>query len=132
MRSTKAGIPRSVSATRSSSRKAGTTTATRLPSSIVRLRALPRVPSLDDRVGDRRGERAEEEPDDRADRGRVATAGRRRPARDRGLHDPALLDVLREREQLLILEELLLHGAAALLGEADRVVRRADHDQLVG
>ena len=48
------------------------------------------------------------------------------------LDDLALLHVLGQREQLLVLEQLLLHGAAALLREADRVVEAADHDQLVG
>ena len=95
-------------------------------------RAAPRVPSLQEGVGDRGGERAEEQADQAADRGGVAAARRRRLARHGGLHDLALLDVLGEREQLLVLEQLLLHRAAPLLGEADRVVEAADHDQLVG
>src|SRR6188508_969642 len=126
-------MPRRVSATRCSSSNAGTTTATRLPSTIsVLLRGAPRGPSLEERIGDCRGERSEQQADQGADQGRVATARGRRLAGDSRLDDVALLDVDGEREQLLILEQLLLHGAATLLREADRVVRGADRDQLVG
>src|SRR6188768_2631427 len=99
-------MPRRVSATRCSSSNAGTTTATRLPSTIsVRLRGAPRGPSLEERIRDCGGERSEQQADQRADRGGVAAARRGRLAGDRRLHDLALLDVLGQRQQLLILEQ---------------------------
>src|SRR6476646_8769524 len=86
MRSTKAGIPRSVSATRCSSSNAGTTTATRLPSTIsVLLRDAPRGPSLEERIGDRGGERSEQQADQPADQGGVATTRRGRLVLDHRL-----------------------------------------------
>src|SRR6188472_3661513 len=125
-------MPRRVSATRCSSSNAGTTTATRLPSTIsALLRDAPRGPSLEERIGDRGGERSEQEADQPADQGSVAPARRGRLARQGALHDLALLHVLGQREQLLILEQLLLDGAASLFREADRVVEAGDHDQLV-
>src|SRR3954462_5824069 len=106
MRSTKSGTPRRVPATRCSSSNAGTTTATRLPSTIsVRLRGAPRGPSLQERVCDRGGERSEKDADQPADQGCVTTARRGRLARHCSLDDLALLHVLRQREQLLVLEQ---------------------------
>ena len=78
----------------------------------------PRVPSLQEGVGDRGTECSEQQSDQPADRRGVAPARRRRLRGDRGLHDLALLDVLGEREQLLVLEQLLLDGSTTLLGRS--------------
>src|SRR5438093_722812 len=126
-------MPRSVSATRSSSRYAGTTTATRLPSTMrreLRRRCGP-VPSRQERLGHERTERAEQQTDQPPDRGGVAGARRCHPGGGRGLDDVALLDVDGEREQLLVRVEVLLDGAAALLGEADRRVEVRAQEQPV-
>ena len=54
-----------------------------------------------DRVGDDRRQRTEQEPDQTADDDRVARARGRRPHRGGLLHDAALLHLPGEREQLL-------------------------------
>src|SRR5262249_9090147 len=133
MRSTASGMPRSVSPTRLSSSYAGTTTATRLPSTIreVVLGGPAGVPAREHRVGQIGGKPTEDEPDQRADQRRLAAA-RRGHARSRcRLHDLALLHVDGERQELLVLEQLLLDSAAPLFREADGRVEGADRDQLV-
>src|SRR3989442_14365406 len=79
MRPTTSGIPRNVVATRSSSRYAGTTTPTRLPSTIreVVLGGPAGVPARAHRVRQMRGDPAEYEPVHRADQPRVAPADER-------------------------------------------------------
>src|SRR6476619_460284 len=81
-----------------SSRYAGTTTATVLPSST----------SFDDRVPEQRGDTAEEQPDQRADRRGVAVAARGRLRRGGARQDPGGFDVAREGEQLLRLGRVAL------------------------
>src|SRR5689334_17609450 len=129
MRSTKGGMPRIVSPISSSSLYAGTTTATRLPSSIRSL-TLQTGAAGDPRreaVPEERREHAEEQPEERADDRRVPLRARRR-LRHRGRAELArLLDLVREREQLrrrgLLREEL----RAPVLGVRDL----ADEDELV-
>src|SRR5919201_6437401 len=95
-RSTKSGIERIVSAISFSSSCAGTTTATRLPSSTSpRLRRAAEDPP--DRLPEERGEDTEQQADQRGNDHRVA------PALGRGLG--------RHRKRLLLPElDLLRHG----------------------
>src|SRR5438105_1070806 len=123
-------MPAIVSAISRSSLYAGTTTATRLPSSI-RPRRLPggaagepareRLPQ--ERCGD-----AEQEAEEGADNGGVPLAARRRLRPDGARQDPAALDALRLREERPRREEVLRHDRAALLGDADD----ADRGELLG
>src|SRR5213080_253836 len=109
MRLTKVGMPAIVSAISRSSLYAGTTTATRLLSSI-RPRRLPSgaagEPARERLPEQRRGD-AEQEPEEGADDGGVALAasGRLRP--DSAGQDTSALDALRLREQRLRREEVL-------------------------
>src|SRR5919205_1057710 len=111
MRSTKVGMRVIVSAISRSSLYAGTTTATRLPSSI-RPRRLPSGAAGEparERLPEQRGGDTEQEPEEGADDGRVALAagGRLRP--DRVREDAAALDGLRLRaEQRLLLGKPLV------------------------
>ena len=81
MRSTNAGMPRSVVAISFSSSCAGTTTPTRLPSSIAATKPGGEA------VPEERGERAEDEPDQRGDDHGVAAAARRHLLRRRARQD---------------------------------------------
>src|ERR671935_3207222 len=101
MRSTKVGMPATVSAISRSSLYAGTTTATRLPSSIRRRRLPGRAagePARERLPEQRRGD-AEQEPEEGAhDRGvALAAGGRLRP--DGVCQDPAPLDALCLRQE---------------------------------
>src|SRR5919201_3739359 len=101
IRSTKVGIPAIVSAISRSSLYAGTTTATRLPSSIRRRRLPGRAagePARERLPQERRGD-PEQEPEEGTHHGGVALAasGRLRP--DGVRQDAAALDALRLREQ---------------------------------
>src|SRR6267142_844342 len=100
IRSTKAGMPRIVSTTRRSSLYAGTTTATDFPSSMRLTLRGGSAGSPERRLPGERREHAEDQPDEDSDHDVVPAALRRRLRRHRGCDDPALLDVLREREQL--------------------------------
>src|SRR5919202_4860160 len=97
MRSTKGGMPVIVSAISRSSLYAGTTTATRLPSSMRPLRLQGRAAGdpARERLPQERGGDAEQQAEEAADDGRVALAarGRLRP-HGPGQH-PAALDALR-------------------------------------
>src|ERR671929_1374687 len=114
-------MPVIVSAISRSSLYAGTTTATRLPSSIrpVRLQGRAAGEPRRERLPQERGDDAEQEPDERADDGGVplAAGGRLRP--DGARQDAAALDALRLREERPGREEVLRHDRAALLGDAD-------------
>src|ERR687886_1298267 len=121
MRSTKGGMPAIVSAISRSSLYAGTTTATRLPSSIRPLRLQTRAagePARERLPQERRGD-AEQKPEEGAHDGRVplAAGGRLRP--DGARQDAAALDGSRLTEKRLRREEVLRHDRAALLGDAD-------------
>src|ERR671931_1807494 len=121
IRSTKGGMPVIVSAISRSSLYAGTTTATRLPSSIRPLRLQGRAAGdpARERLPQERGGDAEQEPEEGADDGRVplAAGGRLRP--DGAGQDAAPLDALRLRKERPRREEVLRHDRAALLGDAD-------------
>src|SRR5687767_13813340 len=109
-RSTKSGMPATVVAISRSSSWAGTTTATRFPSTNPGLlHRRRRVPARGEAVGHERGGASQQQADQRAHERRVATALRRRGGRDRRLDDPALLDELRLREQLPRVQQLRLH-----------------------
>src|ERR671936_708992 len=101
MRSTKVGMPAIVSAISRSSLYAGTTTATRLPSSIRPRRLQGRAagePARERLPEERRGD-AEEEPEEGADDGGVALAAGRRLRPDGARQDTSALDALRLREE---------------------------------
>src|SRR5918994_331225 len=118
MRSTNSGMPASVVPTSPSSSWAGMTTATRFPSTI----GLRGAAAREERIGEQRGRRAEQKPEQRADEGGVTPARRGGLDRNGRLDDPALLDTLGQREELPSLQELRLHRPAPLLVEADRRV----------
>src|SRR5919197_2617930 len=103
MRSTKVGMPATVSAISRSSLYAGTTTATRLPSSIRRRRLPGRAAGepARERLPQERGGDAEQQAEEGAHHRGVALAagGRLRP--DGVRQDPAPFDALRLREQRL-------------------------------
>src|SRR5919204_797423 len=130
MRSTKPGMPSTVGARSSSSLYAGMTTATRLPSS-TRLR-LDGSSADDPRRGlpDERREDAEHDADQSGDENRVAAASSGRLRRTSRRDQLALLDVLGEREQLLVLGEvgddlpLLLDREPDLVREQQALDRR--------
>src|SRR5581483_10202653 len=105
-------MPVSVATIRASSLCAGTTTATRLPSSI----ALPAGDAGGERLPEHRRQRAEEPADQDADEDRRPHRARRRLLRGRRLHDRRALDVLRERELLLRRVLLVLERAEQLRG----------------
>src|ERR671939_1476768 len=114
-------MPVIVSAISRSSLYAGTTTATRLPSSIrpLRLQARAAGEPAGERLPQERGGDAEQEAEEGADDGGVplAAGGRLRP--DGARQDAAALDTLRLREERPGREEVLRHDRAALLGDAD-------------
>src|SRR5919201_3887703 len=114
-------MPVIVSAISRSSLYAGTTTATRLPSSMRPLRLQGRAAGepARERLPQERGDNAEQEPEEGADDGGVplAAGGRLRP--DGARQDAAALDALRLREERPRREEVLRHDRAALLGDAD-------------
>src|ERR1051325_10409017 len=119
-RSTKSGIERMVSAISFSSSCAGTTTATRCPSSTLpRLRRAADDPH--DRLPEERGEDPEQEADQRGHDHSVAAAlgGRLRRGCERLL--TSLLDFLRHRELLLRGGELV--GDLSALDRDDQLVR---------
>src|SRR5919201_2401760 len=123
-------MPVIVSAINRSSLYAGTTTATRLPSSMRPLRLQGRAAgdSARERLPQERGDDAEQEPEERAhDRGVPLAAGGRLRA-DGPRQHAAALDALRLREERPRREEVLRHHRAALLGDADD----PDRGQLLG
>src|SRR5919201_3711277 len=114
-------MPVIVSAISRSSLYAGTTTATRLPSSIrpLRLQARAAGDAGRERLPQERGGDADQEPEEGAHDGRVplAAGGRLRP--DGAGQDAAALDGLGLGELRLRRKEVLCHDRAALLGDAD-------------
>src|SRR5918911_1358666 len=123
-------MPVIVSAISRSSLYAGTTTATRLPSSMPprRLQGWAAGDPARERLPQERGGDPEQEAEEAAHDGRVALAagGRLRPHRA-GQH-PAALDALRLLEERLRGEEVLGHDRAALLRDPDD----PDRGQLLG
>src|SRR6266516_5740996 len=120
-RSTKSGIERIVSAISFSSSCAGTTTATRCPSSTPpRLRGAADDPH--ERLPEQRGEDPQQQPEQGRDDHGVTAAlrGHLRGGRERLL--TALLDFLRHRELLLGGCELV--GDLGALDRNDQLVRR--------
>src|SRR5919197_513893 len=121
MRSTNGGMPVIVSAISRSSLYAGTTTATRLPSSLrpLRLQARAAGEAARERLPEKGRGDADQESEEGAHDGRVplAAGGRLRPHGAR--QDAAALDGLRLREERPGREEVLRHHRAALLGDAD-------------
>src|SRR5919201_6865629 len=121
MRSTKGGTPPIVSAISRSSLYAGTTTATRLPSSIRprRLHSRAADHAACDRLPEERRGDPEQQAEERPDDGRVplAAGGRLRP--DGARQHAATFDGLRLREERPGGEEVLRHDRAALLRDAD-------------
>src|SRR5690348_12281742 len=110
-------MPASVAPINSSSSCAGTTTATRPPSSMSAVRgATPRDRS-GDAVPQERGERADDRADDRRDDGGVPVAAGGDLVRGRARQDRRRLDLPRLREQLRRAELVLLHGGQAELQE---------------
>src|SRR5438105_15278807 len=113
-----------------SSLYAGTTTATRLPSSIrpVRLQGRAAGEPARERLPQERGGDAEQEPEEGADDGGVplAAGGRLRP--DRACEDTPALDGLRLLQERSRGEEVLRHDRAALLRDPDD----PDRSQLLG
>src|SRR5919204_6104466 len=114
-------MPVIVSAINRSSLYAGTTTATRLPSSMRPLRLQGRAAgdAARERLPEERSGDAEQEPEEGADDGGVplAAGGRLRP--DRARQGAAALDALRLREERPGREEVGRHHRAALLGDPD-------------
>src|SRR5918911_19333 len=130
MRSTKVGMPAIVSAISRSSLYAGTTTATRLPSSI-RPRRLSSGAAGDaprERLPEERGGDAEQEPEERAHDSGVALAAGGRLRADGARQDASALDSLRLLEQRLRREEVGRDNRPALLRDADD----PDRGQLLG
>ena len=125
IRSTNSGIPASVVPISCSSSWAGTTTATRFPSTIGLSGGA--VAAREERIREERRRAAEQEADQPADERRVAAAARRRLDGGCGLDDLRLLDVLRERELLLDVRLQVEQLAATRLV----VVERAQEDELV-
>src|SRR2546421_5059818 len=114
-------MPAIASAISRSSLYAGTTTATRLPSSIRPLRLQSRAagePARERLPQERCGD-AEEEPEEGAHDGGVPLAAGRCLRPDGAGQDTAALDALRLREERPRGEEILRHDRAALLGDAD-------------
>src|SRR5437879_6552860 len=104
MRSTKPGIPWRVAAISPSSSWAGTTTATRFPSSMTRSYGSGRLGGgepADPAIGGDRRDPAEDQPDQGADHDRAALRVRREEHRRGRLDDLGALDILRERQLLL-------------------------------
>src|SRR5687768_11794154 len=120
MRSTNAGIPASVPAISASSSWAGTTTATRLPSSTLQA-------PLHDRLPQQRGQRAQEEADQPAHDDRIARRARARLERNGALVDPRTLDVSRKCKQGPGVLSVLLDDRALLL----EIVELADEHELI-
>src|SRR5919201_6687270 len=121
MRSTKVGMPAIVSAISRSSLYAGTTTATRLPSSIRPLRLQGRAAgdAARERLPQERGGDAEQEAEEGAHDGGVPLAAGGRLGSDGARQHAAALDRLRLREERPGREEVLRHDRAALLRDAD-------------
>src|SRR6266516_7418193 len=127
-RSTKPGIERIVSAISFSSSCAGTTPATRCPSSTPpRLRGAADDPP--DRLPQERGEDPQQQPEQGRDDHGVSTALRGRLGRGRERLLTALLDFLRYRELLLGGCELV--GDLGALDRNDQLVRRGRPSALV-
>src|ERR671934_1733624 len=114
-------MPMIVSAISRSSLYAGTTTATRLPSSMRPLRLQGRAAgdAARERLPEERGRDAEQEPEEGAHDGGVplTAGGGLRP--DGAGEDAAALDRLRLREERPGREQVLRHDRAALLRDAD-------------
>src|SRR5438132_12462159 len=123
IRSTKSGIERIVSAISFSSSCAGTTTATRCPSSPPpRLGAVADGPP--DRLPEERGEDPEQEPEQGRDDHRVTAALRRGLGRHRECLLLPELDLLRHRKLLRRGGELI--GDLGALDRDDQLVRRGE------
>src|SRR5919202_1786101 len=114
-------MPVIVSAISRSSLYAGTTTATRLPSSIRPLRLQGRAAgdAARERLPQERGGDADQEPEEAAHDGRVPLAAGGRLHPDGARQDAAALNGSRLTEKRLRREEVLRHDRAALLGDAD-------------
>src|SRR5213592_5058271 len=122
-RSTKSGIARIVSAISFSSSCAGTTTATRCPSSTPpRLRRAADDPP--ERLPEERGEDPEQQPEQRGHDHGVAPALRGRLRRGRKRLLLSALDLLRHRELLFRRRELI--GNLGALDGDDQLVRRGE------
>src|SRR5919198_1017175 len=123
-------MPVMVSAISRSSSNAGTTTATRLPSSIrpVRLQGRAAGEPARERLPQERGGDAEQEPEEGAHDRRVPLAAGSRLRADGARQDAAALDALRLRQERPRREEVLRHDRPALLGDADD----PDRGQLLG
>src|SRR5207302_3182600 len=123
-------MPAIVSAIRCSSLYAGTTTATRLPSSMPprRLQGRAAGEAPRERLPQERGRDAEEEPEEGAHDGGVALAagGCLRP--DGPCQDTAALDALGLREERSRAEQILRNDRPALLGDPDD----PDRSELLG
>src|SRR5947208_6229838 len=109
-------MPVIVSAISRSSLNAGTTTATRLPSSIRprRLQGRAAVEPPRKRLPEERRGDAEEEPEEGADDGRVALAAGSRLRPEGACQDTSALDALRLREERPGAQQVLRHDRAAL------------------
>src|SRR5919201_3592253 len=114
-------MPVIVSAISRSSLYAGTTTATRLPSSIRPLRLQGRAAgdAARERLPEERGGDADEEPEEGAHDGRVALATGGRLRADGAGQDAAPLDRLRLLKERPRREEVGRHHRPALLRDPD-------------
>src|SRR6266536_4779837 len=122
-RSTKSGIERIVSAISFSSSCAGTTTATRCPSSTPpRLRGAADDPH--ERLPEQRGEDPQQQPEQGRDDHGVTAALRSRLRGGRERHLLTQLDLLRHRELLLRGGELV--GELSALDRDDQLVGRGE------
>src|SRR5919198_3881008 len=123
-------MPMIVSAISRSSLYAGTTTATRLPSSMPprRLQGRAAGQPARERLPQERGGDAEEEPEEGAHDGGVALAAGRRLRPDGARQHASALDALRLLEERLRREQILCHDRPALLGDPDD----PDRGQLLG
>src|SRR5262249_54509275 len=124
-------MPASVPGSSASSSRAGTTTATRLPSTIG-LRAFAAWHPGGDRFPEQRDDDPDEEADDASDEGRAAPA-RGRSSRDLGrLEDAGELDLLGKGDRVVRRQETRLEVGLPTLGELELVVDARAQDEPVG
>src|SRR5215207_9684757 len=124
MRSTKSGTPASVVPISFSSSYAGTTTATLLPSSTLRVQGS----AARHRLPEQRCEEPQQEPQEAGNRNGVSRRARGCLDGDRAIERPRQLDLLGQREQLQRLGAVLLDRPASLLCELKRVHRHGSRD----
>src|SRR5262245_3955473 len=125
-------MPASVAGRSASSSRAGTTTATRLPSTTDLLRLLALLDPRRDRIPEQRGDDPDEEADDRSDRSSAAPA-RRRGSLDLGrLEDARELDLLSEGDRVVRRKEARLEVGLPTLVELELVDDARAQDELVG